>query len=469
MRRALASLTSRLVLTAVALVVLVAVLIGAAATAALHAQLTDQLDDDLTTAAGLRRPMGEGHGPPPDGVPSFLPRGGPDSVFAVVDGSNRQGVLDAGGPTRGTPLSAEVLDQLAAVPADREIHQLELSGLGEYRVIAVEGSNGTAITGLPTQPVGEAVNSLIGWEALLIALGAVVAAGGGLLLVRRQLRPLTEVAATAHAVAALPLASGAIALDERVPQHLTDERTEVGQVGAALNTLLAHVESSLEARHRSEQQVRQFVADASHELRTPLAAVQGYAELAARRPDDVEEVRAALAKVGSASHRMTALVEDLLLLARLDQGRPLERRSVDLTRLVLEAVADARLLAPEHEWRLDLADEPVEVIGDEHRLHQVVTNLLTNARTHTPPGTAVTVSVRPGEVRVHDDGPGFPPGLVDHAFERFTRGDDARVRGGDTGGAGLGLSLVQAIVAAHGGEVALQSQPGDTTIVVRLP
>jgi two-component system OmpR family sensor kinase len=166
---------------------------------------------------------------------------------------------------------------------------------------------------------------------------------------------------------------------------------------------------------------------------------------------------------------MADLVEDLLLLARLDAGRPLERRPVDLTRLLLEAVADARMLAPEHQWRLDLPDEPIEVPGDEQRLHRVVTNLLTNARAHTPPGTVVTVSVRPGEVRVHDDGPGFPPALVDTAFERFTRGDDSRRRSDDSGGAGLGLSLVQAIVAAHGGEVELDSRPGDTTITVRLP
>ena len=142
------------------------------------------------------------------------------------------------------------------------------------------------VVGLPTDDVDDAVASLIGCEALLIALGALLAAGGGLLLVRRQLRPLTEVAATAHAVAALPLAEGDIDLTARVPEHLTDERTEVGQVGAALNTLLAHVETSLEARHRSEQQVRQFVADASHELRTPLATIAGYTELARRRPDD---------------------------------------------------------------------------------------------------------------------------------------------------------------------------------------
>ena len=202
------------------------------------------------------------------------------------------------------------------------------------------------------------------------------------MLVRRQLRPLREVAATAHAVA--DAAAGhrrRSTLAERVPEHLTDERTEVGQVGAALNTLLDHVESSLAARHRSEQQVRQFVADASHELRTPLTTIAGYTELArAPAATTPRPRRTALAKVEEESGRMTALVEDLLLLARLDSGRPLEREPVDLTRLLLEAVSDARVLAPDHRWRLDLPEEPVEVTGDEQRLHQVVTNLLTNAR-----------------------------------------------------------------------------------------
>jgi two-component system OmpR family sensor kinase len=163
---------------------------------------------------------------------------------------------------------------------------------------------------------------------------------------------------------------------------------------------------------------------------------------------------------------MTALVEDLLLLARLDAGRPLQREPVDLTRLLVEAVSDARLLSPDHAWRLELPGEAVEVTGDEQRLHQVVTNLLTNARKHTPAGTTVTVGARPGGFTVHDDGPGFPPDLAAAAFERFTRGDDSRTR---TGGAGLGLALVSAIVAAHGGSVSLDSHPGDTTVTVTLP
>ena len=466
MRNLFASLTSRLVLTVVALVVLVAVLIGVAATAALNAQLTHQLDDDLRAAAGIHSSPGrEGPGgrPPGGGDGDLDPQGGPESLHAFISPT-----VSRGGVSHGRddvdPLSDDVLDQLADVPADGEVHEVDLTGLGSYRVIAVEGAVATEVTGLPTEQLEAAVSSLIGWEALLIALGALLALGGGLLLVRRQLRPLTEVAATAHAVAELPLSEGAIDLTERVPEHLTDERTEVGQVGAALNTLLAHVEGSLEARHRSEEQLRQFVADASHELRTPLATIAGYTELARRRPDDAN-VRTALDKVEEESARMTTLVEDMLLLARLDAGRPLEQAPVDLTRLLVEAVSDARVLGPDHRWQLELPDTPLEVVGDEQRLHQVITNLLTNARKHTPPGTTVTVSVRPDGFDVRDDGPGFPDDFVDHAFERFARVDQARQR---TGGAGLGLALVEAIVRSHGGTVTLTSAPAGTTVAVRL-
>jgi two-component system OmpR family sensor kinase len=345
--------------------------------------------------------------------------------------------------------------------------------MGEYHVVVrtvpdQSGASTRQFTGLPSSDIIRTLVSLLTWGLALTAAGVALAAAAGLALVRRQLRPLREVAGTAHSVAQLPLAEGEINLSQRVPEHLTDERTEVGQVGAALNTLLSHVETSLEARHRSEQQVRQFVADASHELRTPLATVKGYTELARKRPDDTESVRTALDKVSQESERMTTLVEDLLLLARLDAGRPLERKPVDLSRLLVEAVSDAQILSPRHQWRLDLPEDAVEVVGDEQRLHQVVTNLLSNARRYTPAGTTVTVSARPGLVSVHDDGPGFPADLVDKAFERFARGDAARSRNGE-GGVGLGLSLVKAIVTAHGGSVALTSRPGDTTVSIMLP
>jgi two-component system OmpR family sensor kinase len=459
-----ASLTSRLVITAVALVIAVSVLIGVAATLAIDNRLTAQVDDQLTESV---RRLGFA---PPGSNAGLAGNSRPGTLVAAFydDGSTPFGQQSGIGPQSETELSDGAFSALEKVKSDDKIHDVDVPGIGEFRAQAVDGridgKPGTIVIALPTDDVDDAVHTLVAYEAALIALGALLAAGGGLLLVRRTLRPLTEVAATARSVAALPLAEGSVDLSERVPEHLTDEATEVGRVGAALNTLLAHVETSLEARHESEQQVRQFVADASHELRTPLATIAGYAELARRRPDD-DNVRNALDKVEEESARMTSLVEDLLLLARLDAGRPLEREPVDLTRLLVEAVSDARVLGTDHQWRLDLPEEPVEVTGDEQRLHQVVTNLLTNARKHTPAGTTVTVTARPDGFDVHDDGPGFPSDFVDHAFERFARVDQSRQR---AGGAGLGLSLVEAIVRSHGGTVSLTSAPGGTTIAVRL-
>lgn len=456
------SLTGRLVATTVALVLAVSVLIAVAATLAIQSRLTGQVDEQLgDTIRRLSSPGGPGG-------PGNLGPGTVQAFFPDGDGAAEGREARLGPPVE---LDEDALEALREVAGSSGVQTVELPGYGDYRARSVEAQRGeepgTLVVALPTDDVDDAVRSLIGYEAVLVLLGGLLAAGGGVLLVRRQLRPLTEVAATAHRVADLPLAEGEIALTDRVPDHLTDERTEVGQVGAALNTLLAHVETSLAERHRSEQQVRQFVADASHELRTPLATIAGYTELARRRPDD-ETLRTAVAKVEEESGRMTSLVEDLLLLARLDAGRPLAREDVDLTRLLVEAVSDARVVAPDHRWRLDLPDDveqPVEVTGDEQRLHQVVTNLLTNARKHTPPGTTVTVTVRADGFDVHDDGPGFPPEFLPHAFERFARVDQARER---AGGAGLGLALVQAIVASHGGTVTLDSSPAGTTTAVRL-
>jgi two-component system OmpR family sensor kinase len=463
-----ASLTSRLVVMTVLLVAVVSLLIGTATTLAIRTTLMDRLDDDVHSS--VRRVGDADHDNlPGPGGPSVDPGNqGPGTLIAQLGSTSLGSVLTE---TRGDArrLSTAALDVLAKVPADGEVHAVELPAFGSYRVIVgtLPGTSDRVVTGLPTSDVDNTVNSLIGWELLLTLLGVLAAAGLGLLLVRRQLRPLHEVAETAHAVSALPLSTGEIDLSERVPDHLTDVRTEVGQVGAALNTLLAHVETSLSARHRSELQVRQFVADASHELRSPLATIVGYTELARRRPGDAATLATALDKVEEESGRMTALVEDLLLLARLDSGRPLDRQPVDLTRLLLEAVSDARVLAPDHHWRLELPDDAVEVTGDEQRLHQVVTNLLTNARKYTPAGTTVTVRADAGGFEVHDDGPGFSPDVAEHAFERFARGDTSRTRGADSG-AGLGLALVQAIVTAHGGSVTLATEPGDTTLAVTL-
>jgi two-component system OmpR family sensor kinase len=467
------SLTGRLVATAVALVALVSLLVVALTTYAMNDYLVGRLDERvLQTPTQLT--------PPPGGTPVRRDHDhddlnrfgqGPGTLQALFAGSAPATGDVIGGSDEGgtTPLSATDLGRLRTIPVDGQVHQITLPDAGDYRVAARRlNARVTVVSGLPTSEIRRTLTSLLGWGLALAGLGVLFAAGLGLALVRRQLRPLREVAATAHTVAELPLATGDINLTTRVPDHLTDERTEVGQVGGALNTLLEHVESSLEARHRSEQQVRQFVADASHELRTPLSTIAGYTELARRRPDDAAVQETALTKIDAESARMTSLVEDLLLLARLDAGRPLERTPVDLSRLLVEAVSDARVLAPEHRWRLDLPDHALEIEGDELRLHQAATNLLTNARRYTPAGTTVTVRARPGAITVHDDGPGFPPELVDSAFERFARGDASRTRAGD-GGVGLGLSLVKAIAVAHGGTVGLESTPGSTTVTVRVP
>jgi two-component system OmpR family sensor kinase len=305
-----------------------------------------------------------------------------------------------------------------------------------------------------------------------VLLAVIIAGLAGVVIIRRTLRPLDRVAATATRVSELELDRGEVDLAQRVPEAFTDVRTEVGQVGAALNRMLDHVGNALEARHASETQVRQFVADASHELRTPLAAIRGYAELSRRSRQPVPaEIGHVLNRVESEAKRMTLLVEDLLLLARLDAGRPLAHDPVDLTMLVVDAVSDAHAAGPGHHWQLDLPEEPVTVSGDGARLHQVLANLLANARTHTPEGTSVTVSVgATGDaavLKVTDEGPGIPAELQPHIFERFARGDSSRSRA--AGSTGLGLSIVSAVVSAHGGSVSVQSAPGRTIFTVLLP
>jgi two-component system OmpR family sensor kinase len=236
--------------------------------------------------------------------------------------------------------------------------------------------------------------------------------------------------------------------------------------------MLFHVEKALGRRAASEARLRRFAADASHELRTPLSAIRGYAELALRHPGPVpEDVTHALRRVQSESARMTVLVDDLLLLARLDAGRPLAQDPVDLTVLVIDAASDARAAAPGHHWRLELPDEPVTVPGDEARLRQVLANLAGNAGRHTPPGSTVTLALGTdgpcAVLTVTDDGPGIPAGLLPGLFERFTRGDSSRNRA--AGSTGLGLAIVDAVAGAHHGQVAVHSQPGRTEFTIRLP
>lgn len=374
---------------------------------------------------------------------------------------------------------------------------VHLHHLGSYRVVATrdEASGSTVITGLSLEGDKGLIRTQLLIELAVALVGALVVALAGRTMVRSALAPLERVARTAQRVASQPLERGEVSIEDRVEKADLDSSAEVGQVGGALNTLLGHVESALGARQRSETQVRQFVADASHELRTPLASIRGYTELIRREGADAdlpEEATYALERVHSESVRMTALVEDLLLLARLDAGRELRREEVDLVGLLVDTVADARAAGPDHDWQLDLAvleppadatpqeaedflPEPPLVIGDEARLRQVVVNLLANARVHTPAGSHVTTTLaREGDtliVRIHDDGPGIAPDVRDRLFERFARGDSSRER--RTGSTGLGMSIALAIVQSHGGSIDVDSStaPEDhgTTFSVRLP
>ncbi|WP_338694555.1 HAMP domain-containing sensor histidine kinase [Streptomyces sp. Q6] len=392
----------------------------------------------------------------------------------TVDGTVTQAaVVRSGSDPADQAVTLDAADEkaLAAVPTDGNGHTVCLSTLGSYRVMADRGrDDDVLLTGLPTEPVEATVHRLELVCALVFGIALVVTGVAGALWVRWSLRPLSRVAATATKVSELPLASGEVALPARAPETGPPD-SEIGRVTLAFNRMLGHVENALTRRHRSEERLRAFSADASHELRTPVASVRGHAELALLHPGPVPpEVTRALERIAAESGRMGAMVDDLLLLARLDAGRPLDREPVDLTRIVLDAVTDARAAGPDHRWLLDLPEEPVTVPGDAHRLHQLLANLLGNARLHTPPGTQVTAGLAPGTdevlLTVTDDGPGIPAELRDTVFERFVHGEGRRTEGGGTG---LGLSIVAAVVEAHGGSVSVTGEAGGTTFTVRLP
>ncbi|WP_329374148.1 HAMP domain-containing histidine kinase [Streptomyces sp. NBC_00669] len=495
----------RLVASCVALVAVVCAVIGAVTIFALHDFLYGQLDakvhdtavradgprpDQATpgqSAPGDRGALGPtGHGRATDmprSIPFvFLAGGGQpgETVAATVSstGTVTEAAVSATSPSTGQlvadDLTAKQAAAFAGVPHDGKPHNVTVPGLGDYRVesAAPADDGSTILVGLSTAGTEDTLSTLLWVEVSVAAAGLVAAGLAGAALMRIALQPLRRVAATATRVAELPLHRGEVAPLSRVPESDTDPRTEFGQVGAALNRMLGHVGSALHARQESETRVRRFVADASHELRTPLASIRGYAELTRRGQEPVgPDTRHALGRIESEAARMTTLVEDLLLLARLDAGRPVDRTETDLSPLVVDAVSDARAAGRDHDWRLELPDEPATVHGDAPRLQQVLTNLLANARTHTPPGTTITARVlrRPSDVvlQVQDDGPGIPPELRRHVFERFARGDASRSR--SAGSTGLGLAIVHSVVAAHGGTVEVASVPGRTVFTVMLP
>ncbi|MEV7093698.1 ATP-binding protein [Amycolatopsis sp. NPDC051045] len=471
------SLRRRLIVQLAALLALVCVVVGVVTEFALSEFLVGQQDKRLAAASeravhGADRPppWPYGEAPPPDPL-RVLGQGEGTLAVVQVGSSASAGVLDssvAGASRRKAPFKGISTDQtlaLLALPSDGKQRSIDLGGtLGEYRVVSTTSPRGEkTVIGLPLKDVNETLWQL-GFILGGVALAGILVAGAvGAATIRRTMQPLDRLAETATRVSELPLDRGEVALSVRVPEADTDPNTEVGKVGSALNRMLQHVANALTARHASENRVRQFVADASHELRTPLAAIRGYAELTRRGGEQVPpDVAFAMSRVESESRRMTTLVEDLLLLARLDSGRPVVHEWVDLSRLVADAVADAHVAGPDHKWLMDVPGEPIGVLGDAGQLHQVVINVLANARTHTPPGTTVTTKLSTSDgmvrLRVADDGPGIPPEILPDIFERFARGDNSRSRA--AGSTGLGLAIVAAVVGAHGGRVGVTSRPG---------
>jgi two-component system, OmpR family, sensor kinase len=485
------TLGRQLVIRVTALVALAALLITTATALATRQVLMSQLDRQLdAVTARLRDPVGTYTNRGTDS--GLLRPGQPIGTLAVIYDVNgnpqfggrltEQGASGQyGAAVTGLPNAA--FSQLAGVSTDGTKSSIDLAGLGHYRVVGFEikmvaggPTLGTLVVGVPLRQVDETIIELVALAAvfsLLLIAGTIFAARS---LVVRSLRPLNRVAATAQQVSQLKLDRGEVALAVRVPPADANPASEVGQVGQALNHMLNNVEEALAARQASETKVRQFVADASHELRNPLAAIRGYAELTRRDREKLPTDTAyAMSRVESEAERMSHLVEDMLLLARLDSGPDLDLKPTDLSEIVINAVSDARAAGPDHVWQMSLLHDPVLAYGDRHRLQQVMANLLANARTHTPAGTQVHtgVSVLGPEaiVTVTDNGPGIPPEVSHRVFERFARGDASRTRSPDaaTGSTGLGLAIVAAVVEAHHGSVTVSSQPGWTQFTVRLP
>ena len=470
------SLRTRLLLTMMALVGAGLAVAGVATYRFQASFLLNRVDEQLRSGQELavRALVEQGHrfdpgtggfrgGPGPSPV---LPPGTYAAALSPTGRTVSAVVFGFGGGTSARPvLPSGLPGALGSRVGSRSLTaDASLSASPDFRVLASSlRGGGTLVLAIPLTEVNSTLRRLLVVELLVGGLVLALMAALALWLVRVGLRPLEGIGATAGAIAAGDLT-------RRVQP--ADERTEVGRLGVALNSMLAQIEAAFEERRASENRLRRFVADASHELRTPLTSIRGYAELFGRgarsRPADLAKT---MTRIESEAARMGLLVDDLLLLARLDQGRPLEREKVDLARLVGEAVEAARAIDPSRTIELR-APQVADVQGDEGRLRQVVDNLLENVRVHTPPGTSAEVRLETvgGEIalRVADSGPGLPEESVERVFERFYRSDRARSR--DTGGAGLGLSIARAIVEAHGGTVTAAPADGSGAVFeVRVP
>ena len=461
------SLRARLLLALVSLAAVVVLALDVVTYTTLGSFLERRLDRQVLDARGpvelaLHGTLLSGTGPGPARRPLRLP---PQTLGELVDPASGDVLARASFDANGSSVTLPGPVRAVPVPRFTDVHA---SNHASYRELVTpdRGSAALVVVALPRADVEAVLRRLVATEVLLSGGALIALLGLGLLLVRLGLRPLEEIGATAGAIAAGDLS-------RRVEP--ATERTEVGRLGLALNAMLTQIEGEVARRTASEERLRRFVADASHELRTPLTSIRGYAELfrrgAASRPEDLA---VAMRRIESEAGRMGGLVEDLLLLARLDEGRPLDRAPVDLAVLARDAAADARAVAPERPIGVTVSG-PAVVAGDDARLRQVVGNLVRNALAHTPAGTPFEIVVHPNGDRtvaleVTDHGPGLPPGQEERVFDRFWRADPSRQRGGAPGGAGLGLSIVQALVGAHGGQVtALPTPGGGATFRVQLP
>jgi len=463
------SLKARLLAVVVSLTAVGLVVAAIVTYAALRSFLVDRVDHTASgSAEAIAHSFEPGHG-----------RGGPGTLDAIGSanpgiyiGSLANGkVTWAVNSTRPgeTPLPQPNLSPERAASAAKDggpITVGAVSGATRYRAQLEpigDGGQFYVVVAAPLNEVDDTLHQLLlveGLVALAVLTGVFLA---GLYLVRVGMRPLGRIEQTAAAIAGGDLS-------QRVAND--DPRTEVGRLGGALNTMLGQIEEAFDERTASENRLRRFVADASHELRTPLAAVRAYAELfdrgARERPEDLER---AMTGIQRESRRMGLLVDDLLLLARLDQGRPLERRPVELGAVAHDAVEAARMLDPGRDIEL-VTNGSVVVQGDQERLRQVLDNLLANVRAHTPAGSAAAVRVTSGGAQavleVADSGPGLSSDQLEHVFERFYRGDSSRSR--DAGGAGLGLAIAAAIAESHGGKavVANEGRDGGSGLTVRV-
>ncbi|TDC41964.1 HAMP domain-containing histidine kinase [Actinomadura sp. KC345] len=490
------SLRRRLVLTQLALLALGLLIAGGSGFAALfdwksegeHRRMT-AVGREAAALVGERAANGGGRGElrlPPEtadlarlwgaaaedgGLPAFIQVRRPDGAV-VQTVSLQSGPLGGGPPLPGDLRPGRVTG--GNPDGERFVRTRDRTRVDEgpfgrdgtgwlVRTAWVPGERAVLVTAMRTGEEDDLLGRTVGTQ---VAVTAAALLGLGLLAwrsVRRATRPLEEIAATAARIGA-----GDLARRLAVPRP----KTEAGRLAAALNAMLGQIEAAFREREESRDRLRRFVADASHELRTPVATVRGYAELfrrgAADRPEDLAK---AMSRIESETERMGRLVDEMLLLARLDQGRPLEREPVDLAALAAEAAGDAAVAGPDHPLTLE-ADGPVVVSGDAERLRQILDNLLANVRRHTPPGTAaaVRVAARGGEavLEVRDEGPGLAADDRARVFERFYRADPSRSR--DRGGSGLGLPIVAAVAEAHGGRASVAEAPGGGTVfTVTLP